>query len=689
MAGPVDNDLCLLLKQEGMKVVSCKSVADVLRKAPRHGSVLLLSDAYPKPEAALTAEQMNIIALRRLHVYSEYRQQPDSSAQPRQLDLERVVVTDGTFCPGLPAMSLLTVNCSFVLPRLNVERPLLVAAKVAGFDTAEYGLEDTPAIPLLYRDGNMLVATTSLSRFATARFMPERCWKMVWEAILSELSGTTVKLKSWISYVHPMYGEEETLPPDARRRSIERGVEWFDNGHFLVDPSWASDMAWLIKRQEKKEANAIRDALPDSAKSGDGSHGMLPGHFSRIGYDGRQQYDYTLRTDIHGEAAMAYTLAGRLLKHREWYGPAGNLLDFAFSTNQKMTGEDPNVGTYGLLYWEPLHKSNFYGDDNARFLLGAMATAAVLGDKRWNRPILECIVGNFRTTGKNGFRGNKLFPDEVLENGWRYYFNRDIVNPHPHYESWIWCTYLFLYDKTKYQPLFDRTERAIRLTMEAYKRGQWKWTNGLQQEKARMLLPLSWLVRVSPTDEHYQWLDFMVNELLKNQQSCGAIMEELGDPTKGSYGKVKSNKEYGLKEAPLISENGDPVADMLYTTNFAFVGLNEAARTTGNEKYQEALERMSDFLTRIQVRSEHIKNLDGAWFRAFNYRNWDYWASNADAGWGAQSTLTGWTQSWIVATQVLIEQNTSLWDIVASIDISAEWPEVKHKMLDPLTARPE
>ena len=49
--------------------------------------------------------------------------------------------------------------------------------------------------------------------------------------------------------------------------------------------------------------------------------------------------------------------------------------------------------------------------------------------------------------------------------------------------------------------------------------------------------------------------------------------------------------------------------------------------------------------------------------RAFNYRDWDYWASNADAGWGAQSTLTGWIQSWIITTLALMEEGTSYWDI--------------------------
>lgn len=120
---------------------------------------------------------------------------------------------------------------------------------------------------------------------------------------------------------------------------------------------------------------------------------------------------------------------------------------------------------------------------------------------------------------------------------------------------------------------------------------------------------------------------------------------------------------------------------MLYTTNFAFVGLYEVAMATQNPVYLKAVNRMRDFLVRIQVRSDKFKNVDGAWFRAFNYQDWNYWASNADAGWGVWSTLTGWIQSWIIGTQYLMEKNTSLWDLAAKKDVSAIAGSVIEEMI--------
>src|SRR5699024_2770755 len=124
---------------------------------------------------------------------------------------------------------------------------------------------------------------------------------------------------------------------------------------------------------------------------------------------------------------------------------------------------------------------------------------------------------------------------QIQEKGWRSFNERDYVFLHPHYESWMWACYLWLYDKTSFKPLLDKAKRAIRITMEGYP-DKWGWQNGIQQEKARMILPLAWLVQVEDTDEHREWLKIMANELLKDQQPCGAIREELGASDAGKYG---------------------------------------------------------------------------------------------------------------------------------------------------------
>ena len=83
----------------------------------------------------------------------------------------------------------------------------------------------------------------------------------------------------------------------------------------------------------------------------------------------------------------------------------------------------------------------------------------------------------------------------------------------------------------------------------------------------------------------------------------------------------------------------------------------------------------------IKQLEKYLFQEDSFWFRAFNYQNWGYWASNADAGWGVWSTLTGWIQSWIVGTQYLLEKNTSLWDLATKKNVSGVAKEVIDQMI--------
>lgn len=215
--------------------------------------------------------------------------------------------------------------------------------------------------------------------------------------------------------------------------------------------------------------------------------------------------------------------------------------------------------------------------------------------------------------------------------------------------------------------------------MEQYTDG-WQWTNGLAQEKARMLLPLAWLVRVKDTPEHRAWLRKSVDGVVALQAPCGAIREEIGLPKKGKYPPPRSNSDYGKTEAPLIQANGEPVADMLYTANFAFIGMHEAA-AVGDEAAKRSVDKMAEFFCRIQSRSEAYPTVDGGWFRAFDFGRWEAWASNADAGWGAWTIESGWTQGWIVSVLAMRQMNSSLWELTEESKINWHFAGLRKSMI--------
>ncbi len=196
-----------------------------------------------------------------------------------------------------------------------------------------------------------------------------------------------------------------------------------------------------------------------------------------------------------------------------------------------------------------------------------------------------------------------------------------------------------------------------------------------------MLLTLAWLVRVDDRPEHRQWLKQLATDMQKCQDTSGGIREELGPIGNGGYRPPISNAEYGSREASAIQENGDPMADMLYTCNFAFLGLHEAYAVTGDRQYAQMADRLAEFFVRIQVQSESHPELDGGWFRAFDYDKWDYWGSNADAGWGAWSIEVGWTQAWIPTVLALRELDQNLWDLTAKSKIAAHYDKIRRQML--------
>lgn len=245
----------------------------------------------------------------------------------------------------------------------------------------------------------------------------------------------------------------------------------------------------------------------------------------------------------------------------------------------------------------------------------------------------------------------------------------------PHYQCYIWAVYLWGYSVSGYTPLLERPLNAITAMMNGYP-SKWQPTsNGITMQRARMLLPLAWLIRVNDTELHRQWLMAVFNGLKKRQQECGAIQEEISAEGWAGSARTPTNTDYGTFEAPLNQNNSDPVSDLLYTSNFALLGLHEAAAVTNNPDIQKAENNLAEFLVRCQSQSDAHPELSGAFFRAFDWKKWEVWASDADIGWGAWSIETGWTQSWIATIFGLRQLKISLWDIAKRVDAKQDFAE--------------
>jgi hypothetical protein len=478
--------------------------------------------------------------------------------------------------------------------------------------------------------------------------------------------------------VKPAYSATAKLPRRFEHQAFAEAAGWFANSHLLVHPSEKGKLYQALAANGETAAPARLDA-----PEGDGSLGILEGYASGILYDGGQPRRLPLRADCNLESAMVLALDSRLNGHEQRALTASNLLDFVYFNSGMCQGPraDPQHGSYGLIGWgdiAPAWLVANYGDDDARAMFATAVVAAGLKTDRWDESLMRALLANLRTTGKLGFRTDRIDLPALEKNGWKAYYDGAPVDYSPHFESYLWACYLWAWQQTGFRPFLDRSKTAIAMTMKVYP-GQWRWQDNL--ERAHMLLCLAWLVRVEDTPEHREWLIRVAGDLLAWQQPSGAIRERLVTLPRGQFRVPQRNEDYGTTETPLLQKDGDPVTDQLYTTGFALLGLHEAVGATGDPKLKLAEDKLAQYLCRIQTRSTKLPYLNGTWFRAFDERRWEAWASSADVGWGAWSIESGWGQAWTAALLALREQKTTVWDFTAKSRIREYFPKLRAQML--------
>ena len=567
-------------------------------------------------------------------------------------------------------------DCRFIPVRTS-ERADLVIARVAGYDRAVYGIPPKDRWPLLFEtnNGRWLVATTKLSQFVTARYAPTADWLVIWQTILHQLDPDHAAPELKVTpVVAPAYARDAALPKDVERLTLDRAANFYLHARLLITPG-RQPVIHAMLRGSTEDCD-----VPATDDEGDGSLGMIEGFGSRIRFDGAQSQRTPIRSDCNAEAAMVLALASDAHANHV----ASNLLDYVFGPEMESMGRsDPKHPAFGLIAWgaiSPAWMIGNYGDDDARVILSTMFASAAMKSDRWDEPLLRALHANLRTTGTLGFRGDRVDIGPLEQSGWKHFHDAATVNPAPHFESYLWACYLWAYARTGEPEFLEKTTTAIRMTMDAYAKQQWRWMDNI--ERSRMLLCLSWLVRLQDTAEHREWLATIARDLLRCQQPSGAIREERGAAGAGGghYQIAQSNEAYGTGETPLIQQVGDPASDQLYTTGFALLGLHEAATATGDAELKKAEDRLAEFLCRIQIRSERLPYLDGGWFRAFDDKRWDYFASSGDVGWGAWCVEAGWGQAWTAAALALRDRHTTLWDVTANSGIKEKLPKVQADM---------
>jgi hypothetical protein len=387
-----DNDLFRVLRENAIPCSRYDDAALAVAEAPAGAGVLVLADGYPDVLTAVDPALFQRAKERGVRLYVEFPAMLPGLevGEPQGTRWERAVVFSAAFAPALEPMRILMIHgCRFV--PVQAEEAHIAIDRVAGFDSAVYGLP-ADASPILFEHDGVLAATTKLSQFVTARYAPAEAWQAIWRWILRWCGAGDVQLQ-WTPSVRPTLAADAALPADVEAAAMRRGAAWFNNAKLFIDPSWDAEADRRLREYE----DGIAPAPEADWLLGDGSCGMIEGANSTVLADGAQEFRYYRRHDCIGEAAMAMAFNAKCNGTARDAATAANLGDYiyTYSTLAKGAREDPASPSYGLVAWfvnEDLKIGAYYGDDNARGLLGVIAASALLENDRWDKPLLRCLL---------------------------------------------------------------------------------------------------------------------------------------------------------------------------------------------------------------------------------------------------------------------------------------------------------
>jgi hypothetical protein len=653
-----------------------------------YAALLICAPQYPvvTPLTDAAREAMKRFLDAGKTVYVEYTPLPNIIGDgPQVAQFERLYLpTDSALSTGLPPLSLFEEHSSRYLPlQASTGSAFLAYGRLAGMDRAVFGPPETtiPALVSLPQGhGRLLVATTALSNWQRGRYRPTKSWEALTRAVLLALLPDAEAQRARDGFVEVEAWTEPRVwaAPDEKVGLCVRvapGTEVVASGaggNARLTASEAGILTtspmvlpkgthtWTVTATRNKATRSVtvkvtvgeradryRETVARNLKwfeqadmliAPDGSRGVREGYTSTIRPDGKAAMAGGTRVDCVSECGLLFAIYGRLLGDKAWRERGQRMLEY---TGRAFNVDSPNTWYFG--HWQS--RGEFRDDGSTLYVFnddsGAGTLFSLLGYAENGDPgLLKAGLRGVEyfchvASGKWGLFG--YMPHRDYQNSghigiaWPTLRAQEFDTASPHVMNLPLASLLVAYQLSGEKRYLDIAERGCRTLMEMYP--NWHLQTSRSCEHARMLLPLSLLQQVAPSQEHRQWLATVADYLIGKQHACGAIREWDG------Y-NPKDNGSFGTAETSVFQENRDPISDQLYDTGFALMHLALAARVTGDERYREAAERLGDYLTRIQIRDG--SEYDGTWLRAFDFERWEYFGSSADIGWGPYCSETGW-----------------------------------------------
>jgi hypothetical protein len=385
-------------------------------------------------------------------------------------------------------------------------------------------------------------------------------------------------------------------------------LNWFINSGVMVP----NDGRWGV-------AERILNTVGNTAK--EKIYHSFPAWTEFDGYSVIEQR----RADCNFETAYLFLLAFDVFEDKKYYEIAVNILDFLYFRSGLLNRANEKYPA-GAWNWSHIKWNDMiWFDDNAWNCYLQLLIADKWPDleakydmKKWALILADSLTEGFNRTFKRPHpddHGMWLDPEGV----WQGRLNL------PHWGSLV-CLALALAFKHEPKPEY---EAAIN------KYHDYLWLereNFIVSEDTYVVIAATIAARIIGTPRHKQVAAYFTEKLISK------IDSETGNIPAEHY------------EAP----TGPHLADMIYTVNWALLGLQVASSLTGNETYRKAFEKVLKLVVKIQDDCPD-KQYHGCWRGMYDI-NAGKWGGGDSYEGGAGSIYTGWTNapvSWVLAFELL------------------------------------
>lgn len=512
------------------------------------------------------------------------------SAQPERISCDRLVVAK-SISDDLGQYDLLDSHYNlylrphFLMPDTEI---LLYYQKYTPAHDRLDSLSDTNN-PAMFRYDNILHCAFILSNWRKAEFAPKSRWNELFGYIFEFLGITQSKLS-----------EDES-----------------DN--------FAEDDNDFNKRLDNAIDNSLK-LLTNYLVTPDGRLGIHEGLSHNIRPDGSRIFANVVRADCTGEAAGVFLFS----QDEHLMSIADNMLALCYGP---LTIHENEFD--GMMRWSEEAWNVCYQDDVARAIIPSLLCAYLGLTDKYASSACNALDFLCRTTAKDGLRPMRTDILEFLKDKKSLSTLADLEQGYAsaHYNAYYSAALLLGYLVSGNESFKKTGIKGLETLMSLYPETVREHSE--TSELCRLIFPLSLLYCVTDDPKHKAMLFNVFSDLQKFKHPSGGYAE-----WDNGYKAVCFNNSGG--ECSLLSKNGDPVADLLYSLNWLPLGFAFAYHATSNSVFYNAWRDICSFFIKIQIKSDNPFT-NGAWCRGIDLNRLEYYGIPHDVGWGPCCIETGWT----------------------------------------------